>query len=124
MQIKRKLTDREQRLLQILNHEKQKAISEIANSFDADTQDVRTIVDYAVDNVDISTLGEMKETNWTIMKSYNEKIKNIEDAVQSLTEGTYGLCQNCGQPISEKRLEALPFALYCIKCQKEKEDME
>jgi DnaK suppressor protein len=41
----------------------------------------------------------------------------VRDALRKFDEGTYGLCENCGRPIAEKRLRALPFAIHCIDCQ-------
>ncbi|MEW6378139.1 MAG: TraR/DksA C4-type zinc finger protein [bacterium] len=125
MQIKRKLTDREQKLLQILANEKEKAIKEIARLFNKDVSDIRTtITDMAVDDADLSFLDENKSTDWALAKTYNERVKNIEDAMLRLTRGEYGSCQRCGHFIPEKRLEALPFVRYCIDCQKEMEKME
>ncbi|MEW5802526.1 MAG: TraR/DksA family transcriptional regulator [bacterium] len=123
MRINRKLTDREQHLLQILAIEKDKAVKEIALLLNKDDHDVRTIVDSAADNVDYSAVEENKSTDWTLIKSYNERVKSIEDAIFSLARGEYGFCRRCSQPISEKRLNALPFAHYCITCQKEMEEM-
>ena len=41
----------------------------------------------------------------------------VRSALQRIEEGAYGLCQSCDEEISEKRLAALPWALYCIACQ-------
>ncbi|HKV40119.1 MAG TPA: TraR/DksA family transcriptional regulator [Blastocatellia bacterium] len=52
-------------------------------------------------------------------QSTNERmlLRLIEDAIERLGDGAYGDCVNCGQEIQAKRLEALPWARYCIKCQ-------
>jgi len=122
MQIKRKLTDREQKLLQILINERNKGIKEIANLAKTDVHDMKTIIDSAVDELDLSFLNQNKEIDCTLISNYNERLKHIENAIDRLSEGSYGACQKCGEPIPEKRLEALPFALYCIQCQKKKEE--
>ena len=41
----------------------------------------------------------------------------ISEALERLEDNTYGICQECDEPISEKRLAALPWAKYCIHCQ-------
>ena len=41
----------------------------------------------------------------------------VEEALKRLHDGTYGLCIDCGQPIPEKRLEAIPWAVRDIACQ-------
>ncbi len=124
MQINRKLTDREQRLLSMLADEKTRALKEIARLMNNDNHDIRNIMNSGEDDADRSFMDENKETDWTLIRTYNEKVKSIEDAILSLTRGEYGLCQRCSQPIQEKRLEALPFVRYCIKCQKEIEAIE
>lgn len=43
----------------------------------------------------------------------------VDAALARLDAGTYGRCQRCGQPIPHERLEALPWAAYCIACQRE-----
>jgi len=45
-------------------------------------------------------------------------LKEVASALQKINEGGFGDCERCGEPISEKRLEALPFARYCIDCQR------
>ena len=48
-------------------------------------------------------------------------LESIKKALARLENGTYGICQNCGDTISDARIEALPFASDCIKCAKSKE---
>jgi DnaK suppressor protein len=45
-------------------------------------------------------------------------------ALQKITEGGFGDCERCGEPIADKRLEALPDARYCIECQRAIEEEE
>lgn len=40
----------------------------------------------------------------------------INDALERMADGSYGICENCGQNINPKRLVALPFAKLCIDC--------
>jgi len=124
MQINRKLTDREQTLLSMLANEKAGALKEIARLMNKDNHDIRSVVDSAEDDADRSFMDENKETDWTLIRTYNEKIKSIEDAILCLARGEYGFCQRCGQSIPEKRLETLPFVRYCLNCQKEMEKMQ
>ncbi len=44
------------------------------------------------------------------------EMADIEHALEKFEKGTYGLCENCGQPIDPERLEVLPQAAYCLKC--------
>jgi RNA polymerase-binding transcription factor DksA len=45
-----------------------------------------------------------------------DALAEVEAAIARLAEGTYGLCQSCGQPITPARLEAMPAAKHCITC--------
>lgn len=46
----------------------------------------------------------------------SESLREIEDALAKLDEGTYGLCESCGNEIAPARLEAMPAARLCITC--------
>ncbi len=50
-----------------------------------------------------------------------ELLEEIEIALRKIEEGTYGLCDACGKPISPARLEALPYAALCLDCQNQAE---
>jgi len=44
-------------------------------------------------------------------------LREISDALLRIDHGTYGICMECEEPISPKRLDAVPWARYCVKCQ-------
>lgn len=48
-------------------------------------------------------------------------IKKIKQALERLDEGTYGLCEECGEHIPEKRLEARPVTTQCVECKDDHE---
>lgn len=45
--------------------------------------------------------------------------KAVLDALRRINEGSYGRCQQCQAPIAKPRLDAIPFAPYCIRCERE-----
>lgn len=51
-------------------------------------------------------------------------VGQIDAALEKLDQGTYGVCEDCEDPIPRPRLEALPFAGLCIECQRKKEKDE
>ena len=51
-----------------------------------------------------------------------EEFKMISKALKMIDEGTYGVCADCGQPISERRLQSYPNATRCLPCQEAAED--
>jgi DnaK suppressor protein len=44
-------------------------------------------------------------------------LREVSDALVRIEHGTYGVCAECEEPISAKRLDALPWARYCVTCQ-------
>ncbi len=51
-------------------------------------------------------------------------IKKIDRALKRIEEGSYGICEACGEEIDYKRLEARPEASLCIRCKREQERLE
>ena len=56
------------------------------------------------------------ERRLAIEKQMLDQLADVEHALQKFEEGTYGLCEECGQPIDPARLEALPQAKLCLSC--------
>ncbi len=56
------------------------------------------------------------EKRLVLEKRIREQLTDVEHALHKFEEGTYGLCDNCGQPIVPDRLEALPQASLCMNC--------
>lgn len=56
--------------------------------------------------------GEVEALVGTLRDTLND----IDDALAKFDDGTYGRCEECGNPISEARLEAMPAARLCITC--------
>ena len=73
---------------------------------------------------DLGTDYMEKEKNYYYADQEGQYLKAIEVAMERLDRGEYGLCVECGDLISEKRLEAVPAAELCIKCKDKKEKLE
>ena len=52
----------------------------------------------------------------TLIERAREHLDEIDDALERVRTGGYGICEGCGQPIAAGRLEARPFATTCITC--------
>ncbi|MGE5646176.1 MAG: TraR/DksA family transcriptional regulator [Acidobacteriota bacterium] len=48
-----------------------------------------------------------------------ELLRDLEGALRRIDAGNYGICQGCEEPIAAKRLDAVPWAKYCIPCQEQ-----
>ena len=51
-------------------------------------------------------------------------ILKVKEALDRIDKGTFGICESCGKPISEKRLMARPVTTQCIECKNEEEQKE
>ena len=51
-------------------------------------------------------------------------IVKVQEAIKRLDDGEYGICEHCGDKISDKRLAARPVTTYCIECKTEEEEQE
>ena len=70
---------------------------------------------------DTATETYDRELDYTLEENSEHVLAEIDGALKRIEEGTYGVCSNCGKPIPEARLEALPWATLCIDCQRERE---
>jgi DnaK suppressor protein len=59
---------------------------------------------------------ENQEALEVIEQTETTEIQQIEAAIKRISEGTYGTCVKCGEPIDPRRLKALPTAVACISC--------
>ncbi|VAX23540.1 hypothetical protein MNBD_NITROSPINAE01-1902 [hydrothermal vent metagenome] len=50
-----------------------------------------------------------------------DELRHIEEALERMGSGEYGICAECDEDISKKRLEILPYSIYCVACQEEME---
>src|ERR1700693_3037997 len=69
------------------------------------------------DTGDIATDSVEMEDEKLIYINEQTLLTQVNNALQRMEDGTYGLCQECGQPIEPKRLEALPWAERCMRCE-------
>ena len=56
----------------------------------------------------------------TLVRSLRDTLHDVEQALARMDSGTYGLCERCGQPIGDERLEALPAARLCMTCKRQR----
>lgn len=86
--------------------------------------ETRQLVDTALDNGDWSVVDLSEDISLQQLSRHRETLLKIDEALRKLAEGTYGICEECGEEISKQRLEVLPFAIYCRDCQEKREELE
>jgi RNA polymerase-binding protein DksA len=70
---------------------------------------------------DTATETVEREIGSTLEEHDERLLVAIDAALQRIENGTYGKCVNCGAPIPEQRLEAMPWATLCIDCKRKEE---
>lgn len=73
------------------------------------------------DVVDVALDTAQDEISSQLAEVESRELANIENALEKMREGEYGLCEGCSKPIPLARLQALPYASTCIECQREAE---
>ena len=71
-------------------------------------------LDYDANFADSSQVTAERGETEALANSLRESLDEVELAIGKLDDGTYGLCEVCGEPIAAARLEAMPAARYCI----------
>ena len=64
---------------------------------------------------DIGTDNYEQELALDLMDGERKLIREIDDALERIEQGTYGICEATGKPIAKARLEATPWARYCVE---------
>lgn len=62
-----------------------------------------------------------REIAYALASREKQSLKQLNQALERISKGTYGACQTCGEDINKPRLEAVPHATQCIKCQSKEE---
>ncbi|MFA6002558.1 MAG: TraR/DksA family transcriptional regulator [Elusimicrobiota bacterium] len=75
------------------------------------------------DDADKASQSIEKELLFELSDNERTTLDHIEAALRKIDKGTYGVCESCRKPIPKPRLEALPFARYCISCQSSSESV-
>jgi DnaK suppressor protein len=104
---RKRLLDKQEELMRLVSKSDQ-------DGREADEEGTQDLADKAANAYTKEFLFHQSNDNRQILTMVNEALDRIKD-------GSYGICQVCEQEVQTKRLEAVPWARHCIECQ-EKED--
>jgi len=104
---------------QTLLARKNQMIQQVISDMGGLQQGGRSIM--ASDISDAAQGAELAEISSQLATQGSKELKQIVAALARITAGTYGVCEGCDRNIPIARLEVLPFASMCIKCQEEEE---
>ena len=74
-----------------------------------------------MDTYDLASEERDREINFILTDRDRDKLQAIQEAIERIDDGTYGMCESCESEIAEGRLTALPFTRMCVACQAEHE---
>jgi DnaK suppressor protein len=77
--------------------------------------------DEGMDSYDLASEERDREINFILFDRERDKLKQVDDALERLADGGYGVCESCGLEIAEERLSAMPFSRLCRDCQQDQE---
>lgn len=109
------------RFRDLLQEERQRVVDAIEylhkenpGSIEDETEDETT------DNhlAETATVTLDREIDYTLEENSEHVLSSIDGALGRIDDGTYGNCLNCGKPIAEDRLTAIPWATHCIDCKR------
>jgi RNA polymerase-binding transcription factor len=73
-------------------------------------------LDFDENFADSAQVAAEQGENRALAGSLREQLLDVDRALDKLDRGAYGVCENCGNPIGETRLEAMPATRFCINC--------
>jgi DnaK suppressor protein len=81
-------------------------------------------IEKASDTLDAIQLAGEREVAVRNLDRDSNMLRQIGQSLARIADGSYGICQRCDDEISLKRIQALPWAVYCISCQEKVDALE
>src|SRR6266478_2069076 len=97
---------------------KAKLLAEIESELKAEREGNK---DEGMDTYDLASEERDREINFILSDRERVKLQQIDDALERIDDGNYGVCESCGLEIGEERLTAMPFSRLCRDCQQDQE---
>jgi len=101
-----------------------KTMAELLDEANKTVSDMTTHNGNLPDPADRATLESDRNFTLRIRDRERKLIGKIKEALQRIESGTYGICESCGEEISEARLKARPVTTLCIECKTKQEQEE
>ncbi|MBN1135003.1 MAG: TraR/DksA C4-type zinc finger protein [Anaerolineae bacterium] len=96
-----------------LERERTETLEEVQNL----RMDLRRMGEPTADETDIDAYE--REKTLALMQSLERKLESLDRAIHLAQNGAYGICEQCGERIDPARLEILPHATLCLRCQRQ-----
>ena len=98
----------------------QSAIKNLSDEHPGSVEDETDELATASDNHmgDLASVTVNREIDYSLGENSEQVLADIDAALKRIEDGTFGACVNCGKPIAEDRLAAIPWATHCIDCKR------
>lgn len=107
---------------QVLEHDRSRLRDEIAAAEEEISHLLREGGEGAGhDQADVGSNTFERDHEMTMAKNARDNLVLVEEALQRIQDGTYGVCESCGRPIGKMRLQAFPRATLCLECKQRQE---
>ncbi len=110
--------DRLEKLKKRLLEKRDELVQDLAKNREISDE---TVDESAQDMADRATSAYTKEFAYSLSEADRKTLVLIDEALKRIEAGTYGICLHSGVPIEEKRLDAVPWAPYCLEVQEMKD---
>jgi DnaK suppressor protein len=78
-------------------------------------------IENSADPLDVTVIATDRDVLVQQMNISARMLAEVRKALDSLESGKYGYCEDCDEPISSRRLDAIPWARVCVKCQQDRD---
>jgi len=109
--------DRQVELRRLLEERRMGIITDLRERVKDTNEAWTSALGNVVDSAESAETSIQDDLHFALLQMQTETLDRIDEALSRLDAGQYGLCVDCGDEISERRLQALPFARRCTGCE-------
>lgn len=99
-----------------LKQEREKLVHQLTEIGATESGDLRPDLDLGESFADAGAVTAERSELIGLAESLSAQVQDVDRALESIEQGTYGTCEHCGKAISDARLEARPSSLLCVDC--------
>lgn len=104
------------RFKELLLERRRLLLGDLQTLEETEAGNVPELLEHTSQLADFSAAREASDVSLGRRESETTEIQEIDDALERLEDGSFGLCEDCAAKIARDRLEAIPYARFCLKC--------